>query len=175
MIVFGKRLYGKVDNVPGFFHVATNCIHVQFLPFVPTETVLVLAKEGSGYQGVRIPLSFKSYAMAWFRVAMFSVAAGSAVIGIPLLTGAPRHQLSGALTLAGVPIGLGLFFVSYFVPGLGRASYARAVQLAEIAKLREESMVLLELHFGRVSKEDAEKALAELRAAEHEIQQIAND
>jgi len=38
VIVWGSRLYGKVDVVPGFFHVATRFGHVYYLPLIPTQS-----------------------------------------------------------------------------------------------------------------------------------------
>ena len=33
--VFGSRLYGKVDNVKGLFHVATKFGHFDYFPLFP--------------------------------------------------------------------------------------------------------------------------------------------
>jgi hypothetical protein len=35
IIVWGSRLYGKVDAVPGLFHVATRFGHIWYLPLIP--------------------------------------------------------------------------------------------------------------------------------------------
>jgi len=75
MIVFGTRLFGKVDDVPGAFHVATRFFHVSFLPLIPTSSWIVLedSKESgfmsSSWSGVQLPsLSWSSIGMAWLRV-----------------------------------------------------------------------------------------------------------
>ena len=36
VFVFGSRLYGKVDEVPGIGHVATKFAHFDYMPLVPT-------------------------------------------------------------------------------------------------------------------------------------------
>src|SRR5262249_42870975 len=61
-VLFGERLFGKVDVVPGRFHVATNFFHIWFFPFVPFRSYLV-GESGSK----RIPLSLKSVLFAWLR------------------------------------------------------------------------------------------------------------
>jgi hypothetical protein len=59
MIVFyGSRLYGRVDEAPGLFHVATMFCHLWFLPLVPLRSYLVLRREGRAFERKPIPLSF---------------------------------------------------------------------------------------------------------------------
>jgi hypothetical protein len=85
MIVFGGRLFGKVDQVPGLFHVATQFFHVNFVPLVPTKSWLVLhgtEKSGLGrtaWQGIELrSIRWGSVGMAWLR---FGLVVASVVFG----------------------------------------------------------------------------------------------
>lgn len=84
--VYGTRLFGEVDRVPGLFSVSTIFFHINYVPLVPTATYVVL--EGShtddGFSGKKIGMSFKSVLAGYLRgwsagVAMF--AAGVAGLG----------------------------------------------------------------------------------------------
>jgi hypothetical protein len=68
----GTELYGKVDRVPGLFHVATEFVHVWFLPLVPRRSFLVREEtaDGKARSPVRIPLSSRSILIAWTRTVL---------------------------------------------------------------------------------------------------------
>ena len=81
IIVYGTRLYGKVDKC-GETHLATKFFHISWLPLIPLGTHLVLERQGGGsYRFLPQPLSGKSIAAALFRtwglVGALGVAAGS--------------------------------------------------------------------------------------------------
>jgi hypothetical protein len=173
VIVWGSRLFGKVDNVPGLFHVATKCGHCQFLPLIPMESVLVFDKQRDSYRGVTIPLSGKSILVAWMRAILVMLAFGAAIGAIIAMTDRRPNMVTGILLIIGALAAVGVFIWSYYVSGIGRATYTRAVKLAEVAKLSEEAMVLLEQHFGRVTPEEAARTLAELRAADEEMAELS--
>src|SRR5690242_18939565 len=65
IVIFGTRLFGKVDKIPGVFHVATQFAHINYVPLVPTKSWLVTSEQGKGWRGVPIPLSPKSIFIAW--------------------------------------------------------------------------------------------------------------
>src|SRR5947209_14981781 len=67
IFIFGHRLFGKVDEVPGLGYVATKYFHVDFLPLIPTQGWFVIAQNGNQWRGVPIPLSAKSVFMGWAR------------------------------------------------------------------------------------------------------------
>lgn len=74
MIVYGTRLLGKVDEVPGLFHVATRFFHVSFLPLFPTSSWIIVdgSKQSgimsSSWSGLQLPtLSWSSIGTAWLR------------------------------------------------------------------------------------------------------------
>ena len=143
--VFGSRLYGKVDNVKGLFHVATKFGHFDYFPLFPMGSWLVTEKNGNGWRGVPIPVSLKSVLMGWMRaVALFTLAGGIAGMVIAIgdfqnsrptparvLTSGRvipwRSNSSAAVT--GVAFSTSLVLASLFlligsryVPGLGKAS-----------------------------------------------------
>lgn len=64
MIIAGTRTMGKVDDVPGVGHVATQFFHVWFFPLVPLRSLVV---EDGAERAVSIPMSWKSVAVGYFR------------------------------------------------------------------------------------------------------------
>ena len=42
--MFGQRFYGKVDQVPGLFYVATHFAYLNYVPLFPTATYLKQAR-----------------------------------------------------------------------------------------------------------------------------------
>ena len=66
MIIAGTRSMGKVDEVPGVAHVATQFFHVWFFPLVPIRS-MVVDDRGGGARGVPIALSWKSVIVGYFR------------------------------------------------------------------------------------------------------------
>ena len=42
IIVWGTKLYGKVDEVPGMFHVATRFFHLWYIPLVPLSSAVTM-------------------------------------------------------------------------------------------------------------------------------------
>ena len=71
MIIFGTRLFGETDRVPGLFHVATRFFHIDFLPLVPISSYVVFETRRGGTTrssgGIAIPVSGKSIVVAWIR------------------------------------------------------------------------------------------------------------
>src|SRR5262245_57714915 len=80
MIIVGTRTFGKVDQVPGLFYVATRFGHFDFLPFIPMGSYVFL--DDGSQRGVPIGTSGKSVLVAWLRAilllsAVFLVLGGS--------------------------------------------------------------------------------------------------
>ena len=69
MGVYGQRLYGKVDHVPGMFYVSTMFFHVNYVPLVPLGSYVVLdGSDGDdSFQGTRVGLRFKSILAGYLR------------------------------------------------------------------------------------------------------------
>ena len=66
-MVYGSRLFGKVDVVPGMFWVATKCGHLNFFPLFPMQTYIVVSQQGTTWNGLPVGLSGKSFLVAWLR------------------------------------------------------------------------------------------------------------
>lgn len=69
MIVFGSRLYGRVDRLSNGWFVATRFAHVYWVPLLPAGSWLVTSEAGRGWNGIRIPLSGRSILMGYARAA----------------------------------------------------------------------------------------------------------
>ncbi|HLN31288.1 MAG TPA: hypothetical protein VK395_26340 [Gemmataceae bacterium] len=128
MIIFhGFRLYGKVDHVPGLFHVATMFFHVQFLPMVPWQSVLVLEGRKAGGKPAMMPirLSGKSILIGWLRLALVLGAGIAGFMALINIDGPDKHTIPFLLAVSvGCCIAL---WMSYRV---FRAKPLRALQLA---------------------------------------------
>ena len=79
MIIWGTRLYGKVDGIEGIGYVATKFAHIWYIPVIPLSSWLVLAEHGEGWRGIPIGFSLKSIFVTWLRV-------GAIVAMLPVLT-----------------------------------------------------------------------------------------
>jgi hypothetical protein len=149
MSVYGSRLLGKVDVVPGMFFVATKCGHINFVPLIPMQSYLVLNQSGNKFNGIKIPLSWKSWGMAWLRCVGWL---GGLIGAIFVLVGftahyeaRPEEWVPGAVAIG---VAIVVLVVAYKFKPLTHASYERAQKLGEIAKLNEEGMAQLRAIYG---------------------------
>jgi hypothetical protein len=145
MIIFGTRLFGKVDAVPGLFHVATKFAHVNFLPLIPLEGWLVFGEEGNGWRGIQIPMSGKSVAVAWIRFLLIVGGLLSLLFGF---IGMNSMQSGGGVMIAVGGLSLGAFIGSYFWKWISRADAERALELAALAGIPEEGLDQIRVSFG---------------------------
>ena len=116
MIVYGTRLFGKVDEIPGAFHVATKFFHVSFLPLIPTSSWVVIdgsKKSGvmsSSWSGVQLPsLHWSSIGMAWLRVLLIYGAIGLAVVAIAAFEGGGVSAVAVPAALSAVCVGAAVY------------------------------------------------------------------
>ena len=65
IFIFGTRLFGKVDEVSGYFHVATEFFHIDYVPLFPVKSWIVTSQSGGQWDGVEIPICRKSMMLAW--------------------------------------------------------------------------------------------------------------
>lgn len=162
MIVFyGTQFYGKVDRVPMLGHVATSFFYLQFVPLIPLGSYLVL---DGGQGSISVGFSFKSLLVAWLRTAMVFGAFGLAVAAIIAV---------GDRSVAGMVLGAGgaaacacAMAGSYYLPFIGQASYERAQRLADQVGAKREFRLMLDVHYGRKSAQQADVELAALYDAE---------
>ncbi|MBN8226280.1 hypothetical protein JYK02_02015 [Corallococcus macrosporus] len=135
MVIFGSRLYGKVDAVPGLGYVATKFGHINFVPLIPLEGWLVVAEEGNGWRGQAIGMSGKSVLVAWARFLFIVVGLGSLAFGF---IGSTSHD-SGGILLPGVLAlaCIGGLIASYTWKWVTHASPERALEIAREAGVGE--------------------------------------
>jgi hypothetical protein len=130
LIPLGTRRFGRVDDVPGVCHVATVFFHVLYVPLVPLRSWVVFggtAKDDS-WQGIPIPMSFKSVLLAWLRLPIL-VAAG---IFFLFAFGATGKDLAVAAGLAAIgALFVGLYFGTRRLMG---ASPSRARELEQAVR-----------------------------------------
>ncbi len=148
MVIYGSRLYGKVDVVPGLGHVATKFFHIDYVPLVPTETWLVTQQSGKSWRGVKVGLSAKSVFVAWARAVALLVGVVTPVIGVAAVVG--PHPDATAAVVAGVVTALawGIFAVTKTHKLFNRASYARACQLAAAVRMDNAGLAALAAAYG---------------------------
>ncbi len=139
VIWYGRRLYGKVDEVPGLFHVATQFFYLQYVPLVPLKSFIVLAGSGDE-RGVPTSMSVKSVLMAWVRTALVGGMLFGLIFGIiQWIEYSSKHAPGSGelLLLAGTSlVGSGLLF--WASKRFSRAGYDRAMELATQLELPPE-------------------------------------
>jgi len=69
MFIWGKRMFGLVDYVAGYFYVVTQFFHIWFIPLIPLKSYLVIdgSEKDGGFRGVEIPINGKSVMTAYLR------------------------------------------------------------------------------------------------------------
>ena len=69
IIVYGTRFYGKVKACGRSF-LATQFVHIYYVPLIPVGTHLILEESGGGgsYKGIKTDFSLKSMLAAYLRV-----------------------------------------------------------------------------------------------------------
>ena len=145
LIIYGSKLYGKVDVVPGLFHVETKFGHLWYIPLIPVESYVVLQKTSNGFNGVRIPMSFKSISYAWLRAG--SLIAG--IVGLIVALAESNKDLNDWITPAIVGFSaLATFVVLTFHRGSTHASYRRACRLGDLIGMSPESRQIIDRIYG---------------------------
>ena len=121
MFLIGSRLFGKVDVVPGAFHVATRFWHVNFLPLIPVGSFVVLPGGARGFELGAI--RWGSATMAWARAALVLCAAALAFGALADRTAAPGR----AWLLAALAVACGVAFAATYRLGRATAEELKAV------------------------------------------------
>ena len=139
LIVWGERLYGAVDRVPGVLHVATSFGHAYYFPAVPGKTYIVVEPKENGEQRKYIPIerNAKSVMFAYLRalalVAGFFLTFLGGIRFMMLYSayGTSTNQLIGAslIPLAGLACLIGVLISIK----MAIADKDRAIQLARQA------------------------------------------
>ena len=148
MVIFGTRLMGKSDQVPGLFHVATRFFHIDFVPLIPTATYLVFSQNGSQFRGIKIPMAAKSLFLTWGRFITFV----AGVIGLVVAMVTFNKPGSSADWMGPAAIGVSCSVAFVFLRWhrvCTHASYSRACQLAQMVGLNAAGLQMIQQHFGQ--------------------------
>src|SRR3954468_18440031 len=148
--VFGSRLMGKVDEVPGLFHVATKFGHINFLPLIPMKSYVVLGKNGSSFHGVPIPMSGKSVLAAWGRSVGVLAAVIGGIFALVQFSNPSGPGEDAFLWLGVTAFGAAGAAFTWFYRGFTRASFERACHLGRLIGLNEQGMNTIYQTYGQV-------------------------
>ncbi|TWT73476.1 hypothetical protein Pla123a_38120 [Posidoniimonas polymericola] len=151
--LYGSRPFGKVDEIEGVGHVATEFGHFFWFPLVPKESLLVLSEKWNRVEGIPIRMSMKSVGFAYARAVafvFFLAAFGSAKALFAPEAGqdlAPeRINNMWAIMLMGA-VALPALIVSY-TAWITQADYQTAVSLVSEAGLGPEVRALVDAAYG---------------------------
>ena len=155
IIVWGSGLYGDVDAVPGIGNVATKFGHIYYLPLIPTGSHFVFETTADGWRGVPITMSFKSILTAWLRTVLGFMALGAMIVTAIEFA---ENRISGAIggSVATVAL-IAMFVATKRMKLFTTASYERAKELATTIGLNDHGLVLIDLHYGEITEDEAQQ------------------
>jgi len=159
MIVYGSGLYGKTDEVPGLFYVATTFGHVWFLPLFPLVSCLVIDRRDYVRQVIPIRFSCKSMLLGWGRTGTMVTAV---VAGLTALES--RDPATGMMAACICAAALLAFFATKLLHGIRFATYERASALADLAGVDATGRIFIAVRYGRMSTGEAREMLARAEA-----------
>ncbi len=158
IIMFGTRLYGKVDRVPGLFYVASHFAYLNYVPLFPTGSYLVFEGSESGEQFRGVPLGINGKSVMFGYLRAVSLLVGVALIALGFVALMDNDVNFGiALIVAGIVAELA-FLLSY---RLGRPSPARALALANRAGIPPETIARAFVTAGLISEQHDLEAFRE--------------
>jgi hypothetical protein len=164
-VTWGNNLYGQTDTVPGVFHVATMFFFLNEIPLCPIKTYAVLhtnicrAAESDGrrlFDGVIIPMSWKSVALAYARAVAWAVALAAFFWGLKIVFDSPELSIyTRCQDLAIIILVFGLAYNLEWHGSFRDASYERASEIASAmdrgGPLSDAVQRILDMHFGRLA------------------------
>jgi len=157
VIISGVRFAGKVDAVPRVGHVATRFFHLYWIPLIPVGTFLVIEEKEDDFKGFPLPLNAKSIVVGYLRtLGWIGVAAGT---GGAFMAAGEKQFGWAALALVAALLAAGMLTLLYRLSAFKHASYDRAIELGRLAKLPPEQLLMLEVAYGRMDADQAERAL----------------
>jgi len=151
VFIYGTRLMGKCEQVPGLFHVATKFAHFDFVPLFPTESWVVFSQNGKQFRGSRIPMHAKSVLLTWGRFITFI----AGIVGLFMAFAAFNKRFGNpndwmAPAAIGVSCSVAFVFLRWH-KSCTHASYERASQLAQAIGLNAAGLQILQRHFGQAA------------------------
>jgi hypothetical protein len=171
VIIWGTTHAGKVDEVPGMFHVVTQFGHIYYIPLIPTGSYIVLEKNSDGgFRGVSIPISFKSWLVAWLRAGCVVGTIAMTIMTAVLLADMQKKGMAWIAPLLLDVVLITLLVLSYKLKVITQASYERAIDLGRRVGLTDMGMLMIEVAYGRMTAAQADAELAKLDQQVYEAQ-----
>ena len=65
-------------------------------------------------------------------------------------------------------VSLGLFFGTYYLSWIAKAGYYRAVKIGKLVPFNDQTMLMIEVLYGQMTAEQADRELARLESKEAE-------
>lgn len=164
MIVWGTKLYGKVDAIKDLGFVATQFWHFCWIPLVPTNTYFVTHEEGWRFEGIPLGLQWKSVLAGYGRVFSFlflfaGLAGLNAIYGVGNQFEPEKinsYRLMFAMGVLSIPLG-----IATLVLCKGTASYDDAQQLANQLQFDATLRAHIDLVYGKITQEQAEEQMGD--------------
>jgi hypothetical protein len=139
--VHGERLYGQVDRVPGVCYVSTMFFHIQYVPFAPKQSFIVIegSENSAGFRGKAVPLDVKSVVIGYLRgwlgaTALFCAGVCCGATTAFFLGHADGFSIAAAFSSVGIVAGLIWFILTthsrLFLPAQGLLHAASLALLA---------------------------------------------
>lgn len=143
----GRKLYGRVDRVPGIFYVATEFVHGNFIPLIPHRGWVVFHETDDAWDGVEFRFSFKSILIAWVRAALIVAFIGSVMLLFFAYTDKHTSVPWRKARLTAIATTAAYIVTRLPIRGLTRASHRRAYEIAKKVELSPYQLELLNAHF----------------------------
>ena len=139
VIVWGQRLFAKVDRVPGLFYVSAQFFHIMFVPLFPLGSYIILKDRAVPTQ----TLSWRSVLLAYVRIVTIPL---GLVLGLVLVSNGSTFRASDLLIA--LPIEAACL-ASLIGPRFIKPRYERAVELARQVDFSPAEWELLNDVYGR--------------------------
>ena len=171
IVVWGSKLYGKVDEIEGVGHVATQFGHLFWIPLLPMNSYFVTKQEGGHFEGTPLGLQAKSVMAGFARVfsVLFLLAGLSALNALYSPHGDfdPEKMNTYKTMLV-----LGLFSIpmlcAAYRPALKVADYETACALSKRLGFDRKIQTYIDFCYGKISEEEAERRMDAIDAGENE-------
>jgi hypothetical protein len=126
VVVYGKRLCGQVDRIPGLFYTSTLFWHIDYIPLFPLRSYIVLegSEDGEAFRGKPIPLRLKSvlvgYLRGWLAAAAVFIGCVAAAATTGFYIGVENHGIIAVFAAIAATVGVLWFLFStrswWFLP-----------------------------------------------------------
>lgn len=166
IVIWGTKLYGKVDEIEGLGHVATQFGHLFWIPLIPLNSYFVTSEERFNFEGTPLGLQMKSVFVAYarvFAILFFMCGMGAANTLFSAHEVVEPERVTGLKMM----IVLGIFSIPAYIcahlPSVRFANYATARELSDRVGFNSRLQTYIEYCYDRISEEEAERRIAEIR------------